>query len=154
MNDERAERLRKTLNFPERNVARIVRQYRAEDLAALQRMHASQGFDYPLPDIDDPLFVTKVVLEDGDGKPVMAALGRLTCEAYLLADRGAGTPREKFQRLLILEREALADAESRGLADAHCWLPPGIARRFGQRLENLGWVRDDAWIPYCKRMRS
>lgn len=154
MNDERRELLRHVLSFPERKVARQVREYRQDDLVALKRMHASQGFDYPFPDLDDPLFVTKVVLEDESGKPVMAALGRLTCEAYLLVERDAGTPFEKFQRLLILEREALADAESRGLADANCWLPPEIAKRFGRRLEAMGWIRDDRWRPYSKRLRT
>jgi hypothetical protein len=42
---------------------------------------------------------------------------------------------------------------SRGLDDAHAWLPPPIARRFGRRLESLGWIRDDAWTPYCRRLR-
>jgi len=30
-------------------------------------MHASQGFGYPLPDLDSPMFVSKLVLED-DGE--------------------------------------------------------------------------------------
>ena len=27
-----------------------------------------------------------------------------------------------------------------------------VAARFGKRLERLGWRRDDAWTPYCKRL--
>lgn len=146
--------LSKVLNFPERRVARVVRQYRQDDLIALRRWHAAQGFPYAFPDLDDPLFLTKVVLEDADGRPVMAALGRLTCEAYLLADPEAGTPRERFQRLGILEKAALEDAYARGLEDVHCWLPPAIAKRFGRRLEAMGWVRDDAWTPFCRRIRG
>lgn len=153
MNEERSELLRKCLSFPERSVARVVRQYRTADLERLKRWHAAAGFDYEFPDLADPLFVTKVVLEDEQGEPVMAALGRLTCEAYLLGDMTAGTPRERWLRLQILEREAIKDARERGLADAHCWLPPAITKRFGKRLEALGWIRDDAWTPYCKRLR-
>ena len=37
------------------------------DLDALRRMHAAQGFGYPLPDLDSPLFLSKLVLEE-DGE--------------------------------------------------------------------------------------
>ena len=46
------------------------------------------------------------------------------------------------------------DLIARGLDDAHAWLPPRIAKRFGRRLTALGWMRDDAWTPYCKRFLS
>jgi hypothetical protein len=31
-------------------------------------------------------------------------------------------------------------------------LPPRIAQRFGRRLTDLGWVRDDHWVPYCLKL--
>jgi hypothetical protein len=49
-------------------------------------------------------------------------------------------------------RVAIFDLLARGLDDAHAWLPPPIAKRFGRRLEALGWLRDDAWTPYCFRL--
>ncbi|MGH9709802.1 MAG: hypothetical protein ACRD37_04585, partial [Candidatus Acidiferrales bacterium] len=118
-----------------------------------------QGFEYALPDLADPIFVSKLVMEDEDGggnnehKIVMAALARLTCEMYLLVDPKAGTPRERYARLLELQHAGANDLRARGLDDAHAWLPPPIAKRFGRRLEGLGWIRDDAWTPYCKRLR-
>jgi hypothetical protein len=42
----------------------MVREYTAGDLAALRAIHASQGFAYPLPDLSNPLFVTKLILSD------------------------------------------------------------------------------------------
>lgn len=152
----------------------IVREYKDADLDALLAMHRAQEFDYPFPDLRDPLFVSKLVLcEDepgaggcvgqtyakgecalAEGKIVMAAFARLTCEIYLLADPHAGTPRRRFARLLELHRAGAADLRARGLADAHAWLPPRIAARFGGRLKNLGWIRDDAWTPYCLRLRE
>ena len=42
-----------------------IREYTSADYEALRRMHAAQGFGYPLPDLDSPLFVSKLVLEDG-----------------------------------------------------------------------------------------
>lgn len=131
----------------------LVREYTDADLSALLAMHRAQGFDYPFPDLHDPIFVSKLVLEDQRSQPVMAALARLTCEIYLLVDPQSGTPRERYARLLELHRAGAADLRARGLDDAHAWLPPRIAQRFGRRLQQLGWLRDDAWTPYCKRLR-
>ncbi len=144
----------------------LVREYTEADLDALRAMHASQGFDYPFPDLADPIFVSKLVLEDGAGRPVMASLARLTCEMYLLMDRSApggrspeksgraGNPRRRYEWLLALHEAGERDLLARGLDDAHAWLPPSIARRFGRRLEALGWVRDDAWTPYCRALQG
>jgi hypothetical protein len=227
-----------------------IREYTPADLDALRRMHASQGFDYAFPDLSDPIFISKLILEDDSGRPVMASLARLTCEMYLLIDRAApsdsadraadapnachserspallssrgvraardsveesllhadpsnaptpascgvrelapavcrpgspgsaprinsqsapsqasennsdeprsrsreGNARAHWEQLLALHRAGEQDLLARGLDDAHAWLPPQIARRFGRRLESLGWLRDDSWTPYCRRL--
>jgi len=130
-----------------------VRAYSETDLNELRRIHARQGFEYAFPDLADPIFISKLVVEE-DGRVVMSSLARLTCEIYLLADPKAGEPRQRYARMLELHRAAEQDLLSRGLDDAHAWLPPPIAKRFGRRLETLGWVRDDAWTPYCHRLRE
>jgi hypothetical protein len=84
----------------------------------------------------------------------MASLARLRCEMYLLVDPVAGTPRERHARVLALHEAGERDLLARGLEDAHAWLPPRIAKRFGRRLEALGWVRDNAWTPHCLRLRE
>ncbi len=191
----------------------LIREYTPADLDALRRMHASQNFDYAFPNLDDPIFISKLILEDDSGHPVMASLARLTCEMYLLIDRTArrrqrvipsgvsrafsfargaartrsrgtlldvspedartareiprvarndnshgghraGNARQRWTQLLALHRAGEQDLLARGLDDAHAWLPPQIARRFGRRLESLGWLRDDTWTPYCKRLKS
>jgi hypothetical protein len=137
-----------------------VREYTEADLEPLRRMHARQGFDYTFPDLRDPIFVSKLVLEDDSGRVVMASLARLTCEMYLLMDRdagessSAGNPRDRYARLLALHKACERDLLARGLDDAHAWLPPPIAKRFGRRLAALGWIRDDAWTPYCFRLHA
>jgi hypothetical protein len=130
----------------------LIREYTDADLDALRRMHAQQGFDYAFPDLADPLFVSKLVVEDGAGRAVMASLARLTCEMYLLVAPGEGNPRERYARLLALDRAGERNLLARGLHDAHAWLPPPIAKKFGRRLAALGWVRDDVWTPYCRRL--
>ena len=132
-----------------------VREYKEEDLERLRQIHAAQSFPYAFPDLANPLFVTKIVLTDGEDaneKIRGAALLRLTAEAYLLLDPSQGTPRERWQSLLALHAAAQQDAWQRGLEDVHAWLPPAIAKKFGRRIERLGWLRDDAWTPYCKRL--
>jgi hypothetical protein len=137
-----------------------VREYRESDLATLRAIHEAQGFEYPLPDLSNPLFVTKLILsnENEAGAPqekiIGAALLRLTAEAYLLLDPKAGTPRERWQWLLQLHAATERDAWQRGLEDVHAWLPPPIAQRFGKRITQLGWNRDDTWTPYCKRLAA
>lgn len=132
----------------------LIRGYTPADFEALRRMHARQGFDYAFPDIDDPIFLSKLVVEDESGRAVMASLARLTCEIYLLADPEAGTPRGRLSAIAALDRAGEEDLRSRGLDDAHAWLPPPVARRFGRRLEALGWIRDDAWTPYCRKFHG
>jgi hypothetical protein len=169
----------------------LIREYTAADLDALRRIHAAQGFAYAFPNLDDPLFVSKLILEDDSGRIAMAAFARLTCEMYLLVKRTTGdrvipsearmrsdedrafcattrdlssictlgnaesmrdAARARFAQFFALHAAGEKDLLARGLEDAHAWLPPGVARRFGRRLEALGWVRDDAWTPYSRRL--
>jgi hypothetical protein len=146
----------------------LIREYQEHDLDALHAIHAAQGFDYPLPDLRNPLFLTKLILTDdaanicsdsssgdpGSQQILGAAFLRLTAEAYLLLDPKAGSPRQRWQSLLALHEAARRDAWHRGLEDVHAWLPPPIAHKFGSHIERLGWVRDDAWRPYCKEILS
>jgi hypothetical protein len=151
-----------------------IREYTPADFDALRRMHAGLGFGYPLPDLESPLFVTKLVLDD-DGVPAsgesggskgreeadgnslpeifsdarpervsMAILLRLTAETYFLHDPKAGTPRQRWLRFLALHEAARRSASARGLDDVQAFLPPRIARSFGRRLARLGW-RQDPW---------
>jgi len=126
-----------------------IRDYTPEDEPALRAMHAAQGFDYAFPDLSNPLFVARLVLEDDHGRPLMAALGRITCEAFLLADPRSGTPRERWQQLLALHEATRRTLEAQGFEDATCWIPPRIERSFGRRLRRLGWLRD-LWSAYSR----
>jgi hypothetical protein len=79
---------------------------------------------------------------------------------YLLMNRdaetanAAGKPQERYAQLLALYKAGEQDLLARGLDDAPAWLPPPIAKPFGRRLTNLGWIRDDAWTPYCFRLQA
>jgi hypothetical protein len=129
----------------------LVREYSAGDLDSLRRIHARQSFDYAFPNLSDPIFVSKLVVEDDSAKVIAASLARLTCEMYLFLDPSVGFAQSRFAALTELHKAGECDLVNRGLEDAHAWLPPRIARRFGRRLEDFGWVRDDGWTPYCKK---
>ena len=139
-----------------------IRPYQPSDLPALQSLHRAQGFDYPLPDLNDPLFTTKLILTENDfaananpatpEKIRAAVFLRLTAEAYLLLDPKAGTPHDRWRAILALHAATEREACQRGLEDVHAWLPPPIAKKFGTRLTTLGWQRDDTWTPFCKKL--
>ncbi len=144
-------------------------------------MHTAQGFGYPFPDLESPLFLSKLVLEDDgedsvqalstvrqdipsgreeeDGsspredrsRVTMAALLRLTAETYLLHDPGVGTPRRRWESFLALHDAGRSAAFARGLDDVQAFLPPPIARAFGRRLSRLGWTRDP-WPCFSRRL--
>jgi len=147
-----------------------IREYEMSDLATLGRMHAAQGFGYPLPDLESPLFLSKLVLEDDSedleprreeadqksprestSRVTMAILQRLTAETYLLHDPAAGTPRRRWQSFLALHDAARRAAAAHGLDDVQAFLPPQIARAFGRRLARLGWTRDP-WPCFSRRI--
>jgi hypothetical protein len=121
----------------------------AESPAPSQPCHSERSADEIGPKSRNPSSGRN---DEASGKILGAALLRLTAEAYLLLDPRAGAPRERWQWLLALHAAVERDAWQRGLEDVHAWLPPPIAKKFGRRLEHLGWLRDDAWTPYCKRL--
>jgi hypothetical protein len=127
-----------------------VRAYTDADLESLRAMHAMQGFRYPFPDLADPLFLVRTVVEE-EGRPRMAALLRLTAEAYLLANPREGSPRQRWRWLLGLHEAMQHEAASRGLADVQAFLPPPVARAFGRRLGSLGWRRDP-WTCFTRQL--
>ena len=61
----------------------LIREYHESDLHALRAIHAAQGFDYALPDLSNPLFVTKLVLSDANVAPPGACPGEVGTAASL-----------------------------------------------------------------------
>ena len=102
-----------------------VRPYTSADLDALRRIHARQGFDYAFPDLGDPIFISKLVIDDASGRPVCASLARITCEMYLIADPDAGTPPRTLRAYSHFTTQARAICDRA----ASTTPPPGPRRR-------------------------
>src|SRR6266700_1214079 len=130
-----------------------IRAFCKEDTATLERMHRAQGFQYEFPDLDDPLNFLKIVGEE-NGCIVNAGIAHLTAEIFFLADNQTGTPRQRFDNLLTMERFGCQVAyQTGGLSDLHLWCPPEIEKAFGRRLLRLGWRRP-LWTNYAKDLQG
>ena len=101
-----------------------IRHYSTGDAAAIERLHAAQGFAYPLPDLNDPNFMVRAVLENDSGEIEMAVLLCRTAETYMLMDPSAGTRKERLGKFLAMKREVMQAAKREGLKDSVCWIPP------------------------------
>jgi hypothetical protein len=126
----------------------MIRDYRAEDAEAIKSIHNSQGFDYSLSDLSDPLFLVKKVREV-NGRVVAAMVLRLTAETFLLVE---GSPEAKGRAVLELQPEVLREAYEKGLSEVVCVVPPEISESFAPVLERMGWVRARTWPLYQKEL--
>jgi hypothetical protein len=56
----------------------------------------------------------------------------------------------RFGRFILRQIEAVVEESQKVTVSCE----PTIAERFGRRLQTLGWIRDDAWTPYCFSARA
>ena len=109
------------------------------DYAAIEAMAALH--DYALPPLGDRSVVVKFVAEDLSGKPVMAALAKLTAEAVVISDPRLGTPQERWETIRYGNEILRLQSFAAGFNELHSWLTEDNSGRFGRRLETLGWRR-------------
>ena len=119
----------------------MIRNYLSSDEPKLRAVFKAQGFEYDWPNLNSPLFLSKLVLEERNF-PVMAIASRLTTEEYLLVDKDWGTPAMRWRAFLQLHEAVCSDLYAKGLEDCYCWIPPQIEKPFGRRLFKLGWARN------------
>lgn len=119
----------------------MIRDFQPGDLEAVKSIHKSQGFDYTLDDLANPLFLVKKV-RVVDGRVVAAMFLRLTAETFLLVE---GSPESKGRGLIELQPEVLRGAYEKGLSEIICVVPPEISESFAPVLERMGWARTRDW---------
>jgi hypothetical protein len=126
----------------------MIRDFQPEDIEAVKYIHKSQGFDYSVPDLSNPLFLVKKV-RVVNGRVVAAMFLRLTAETFLVT---TGSPVEKGRAIVELQPEVLREAYEKGLSDVICVIPPEISESFSPVLERMGWVRTRPWLLYQKEL--
>jgi hypothetical protein len=126
----------------------MIRDFQPEDAAEVLEIHKSQGFDYTLDDLLNPLFLVKKV-RVVNGRVVAAMFLRLTAETFLVT---TGSPEAKGRAILELQPEVLREAYEKGLSEVVCVVPPEISESFSPVLERMGWVRARTWPLYQKEL--
>lgn len=122
----------------------MIRDAEKADVHALRAVHEESGFDYRFPDLDDPLFISKKVVEE-DGKVVQGIALKVQAEVYLWVDHSWATPEERWCKLQELTEAAKRAAWEKGLDCLVCVVPPEIAETFEKRLKQIGMSRDRPW---------
>lgn len=115
-------------------------------------MHAEMGTAYNLPDIRRPGWTVRVV-ENAQGRPIMAAGIRATAEAYLWLDKEWGDAPHRWMSFAMLHEGVREAAREQGLEDVWACIPHAIEEKFGKRLTALGWARERAdWALWSTRV--
>jgi hypothetical protein len=130
----------------------LIREYTHTDLDALVSIHSRRELPYSIPDLESPLFLSKIVIEK-DSRIVAASLLRLTAEAYVFLEPERGDARQRMYWLRLIHEAARGDAARKGLDDVHCWVPPGLGKSFGKRIVALGWQRE-RWDCYSRSLAA
>lgn len=128
----------------------MIRDYHPDDLPQILEIHKSQGFDYSLRDLDNPLFLVKKVREV-DGRVVAAMFLRVTAETFLIS---MGSPEAKGRAIVELQPEVLGEAYEKGLCDVICVVPPEISESFAPVLTRMGWEKDREWPMFSREVNE
>jgi len=130
----------------------LTRELETRDIAAVERIYRSQGFDYSLPDPKGSDILSALVLESA-GAIRAAALLRLEVNAILLLDHRWQKPQVRLLALDQIHEASRKKAEAAGIGHANAWLPPEIERQFAPRLYDLGWERC-LWNSYTRQVHN
>jgi hypothetical protein len=117
----------------------IVRDAQETDYSRIAEIHRQSGMDYKLPDLANPLFFVRKVIQDGDN--FAACFLRLTSETFLWVPPTM-QPRKKLELMENLQPEVLKAAWERGIDETEAHIPEWMERRFQKRLKQLGWSKD------------
>jgi hypothetical protein len=131
----------------------VIRDYEKRDEETLKAIHEESEFDYRFPNLDDPLFVYKGVVEER-GKVVQGIALKLEATVYIYVSHAWSTPEGRWQRFQELTDEAKRAAWEMGLDTLTCVVPPEIVESFEKRLIQIGMTRDREWPKFSFDLTS
>lgn len=84
----------------------------------------------------------------------MAAFMRHTAEAYMVCDPTWRNPAWRMEALRQLCRVCNDDAREAGVKEVMAFLPPSVTKKFGKRLDRMGWNHylGEEWRCYAKEV--
>lgn len=126
-----------------------VRNAQLGDVSQIRHIHEDMGLDYQFPALDSPLFITRKVVEDENGKVIGACFLRLTAETYLWLSPESSA-RDKIVAMEAMQPEVLRDAYNKGIDDIEARIPPSVETRFQKMLGKLGWSKNRGWSAWSR----
>lgn len=131
-----------------------IRNLEAKDIPFLETWHREAGFDYPLPDLTDPVFAEVTVLVDSMDRPVLAIAAKKTVELYLLMDGHWKNPRWRLEGLMQAHEDMRQRLFQHGVDDVNCFLPPEVEKSFGRKLQRIFHWIPGRWKHYSRRLEG
>lgn len=125
-----------------------VREATERDYSAIKALHESDGFPYTLPELSNPMWIRRIVIEEGN-EIVAAGLGHLSAETFLMLKRASRM--RMSRRFLTIQKEAVKAAAECGLPNLHAWVAPLIDAGFGSHLLRNGWSKP-LWPAYERKI--
>jgi hypothetical protein len=130
----------------------MVRDLEPGDIPQLKDLHQRIGMDYQFPDFDQPLFSTRKVYCDEDGRIIGAGFLKIQAEAYLMIEPSLD-PTGKLAALAEISPAIEESAWSLGLDTLTAYIPEAISLRFAKRLKALGWDKArNGWITWFREL--
>lgn len=129
-----------------------VRDYKPSDAPAVAVLHRQMNMDYKLPELDDPLFVSRKVYVDDSGRIIGTEFLKLQAEAYLMLDCELDTL-SKTRVIAHLSRETEREAYNQGVDTLVAYIPEDLSKKFTKRLTLLGWNQArDKWVTWFREL--
>lgn len=127
----------------------IIRMLKSSDIPRLKEIYTKMGIPLEFPDLQEFLPIPVVVNENNE---VVAAVGCMPAvEIYLFLDKDWETPGMRLEAFRALHEWVRRDLFSRGIKEAHAFVPPDLEKPFGKRLlRSFGWIRSH-WPCFSRR---
>jgi hypothetical protein len=119
----------------------VVRDMVTEDIPEVRRLWEKQGLDYRFPDMTDPLYFRKKVIQV-DGRIVNVIITKVEVETIMINDREWGDTEEKVLAAQLLLDTLVAELKGLGLNQMVAWVPTKVEKAMEPHLKALGWEPD------------
>jgi hypothetical protein len=121
------------------------------DRLAIEAIHASVGYEFPLPGWDSNLVESAQVLTDDEDNVIMAGFAIRVPEVYLLCPQGGAMhPAVKMEGVAMLHGAMRDELAPKGYSQAFSFIWPKCAA-FGRHLmRRFGWEK--CWAGYHVRI--